>query len=261
MALNTTGFRKPRLRLQRPRPRESLTLDSHLDEAGLNAIPYLPWEKFLEAFRWEQGQHITLAGSSGSGKTTFARQLLPRRDYVAVMATKKRDKSLYEPLQEAGYDLTDHFDPYDRMTPRVIFRPRLSSPGREGLAEQAEAFGEALVGIFDAESWCVYSDEVRYLSEFLRLKPELETLWMQGRSLGISMVSGTQRPVSIPIIAFDSSHLFFWKTTDRRDIITMSEYTGVNRKTVESVLPRLPRHEALYVNTDTDELLRTKVRL
>jgi hypothetical protein len=222
----------------------------------------MDWERFQEALNFRQGEHVTLVGGSGSGKTTLARELiLPRRDFVVVMATKKSDDSLYQPLQQAGYVLTDTFDPYDRDKPKVIFRPSISGVGRSGRQAQAQAFGEALEGVFEAESWCVYCDEVRYLSDNLSLGVELETLWMQGRSLGISMVVGAQRPVKIPVIAYDANHLFLWKASDKRDIDTMSEFTGVNINTAREVIPRLPRHEALYIQTVTDEMARTKARL
>lgn len=265
MALRTSGLRTGRLKLRTPRAAASRELDEFQIERkgpGLKSVPYIEWSRFLEGWDFRQGQHVTLVGGSGSGKTTLARELvLPRRDFVVVMATKKRDSSLYDPLMRSGYVLLDEFDPYDRTNPKVIFRPSISGVGRSGRANQAEAFGEALQGIFEAESWCVYCDEVRYLSDNLGLGVELETLWMQGRSLGISMVVGAQRPVKIPVIAYDANHLFLWKASDKRDIDTMSEFTGTNINVAREVIPRLPRHEALYINTVTDELARTKARI
>lgn len=263
--LNTSGFRTGRLKLRAPRSAESVDLDGFEPKRGgrgLGTVPYIEWERFSESFEFRQGEHVTLVGGSGSGKTTLARQLiLPRRDFVVVMATKKSDSSLYGPLQRAGFVVTDDFDPYDRDNPKVIFKPSISGVGRSGRENQAEAFGEALQGIFEAESWCVYCDEVRYLSDNLGLAVELETLWMQGRSLGISMVVGAQRPVKIPVIAYDANHLFLWKATDKRDVDTMSEFTGTNINVAREVIPRLPKHEALYIQTVTDETARTKVRL
>ena len=264
MPINTAGFRAPRLNLLRPRPAESMQLDEEIAERGLGLVPFMPWPQFLAQFRWKQGEYIALAGKPGSGKTTLARQLLPYRDYTVVMATKKSDKSLYDPLIAEGFVVQDHFDPYDREQPKIIFKPGFDSTAptlKEAKATQRDEFGEALLGIFDAEGWCVYCDEVRYLSQTLRLGEELELLYLQGRSLGVSMFSGTQRPVSIPKVAWDSNHLFFWKTTDRADVLTMSEYTGMNMDVVRAVAPRLPRHEALYVNTVTDQMIRTKVSL
>lgn len=265
MALNTRGFRTRRLKLRPIRSAESAELDGFEVSRkghGLKSVPYLEWEEFVRSWEFKQGEHVTLIGRHGSGKTSLARELvLPRRDFVVVLATKKTDSSLYDPLQRVGYKLTNEFDPYDHDSPKIIFKPTISGVGREGRVNQAEAFGEALQGIFEAGSWCVYCDEVRYLSDNLGLAIELETLWMQGRSLGISMVAGAQRPVKIPVIAYDANHLFLWKSSDKRDIDTMSEFTGTNINVAREVIPRLPRHEALYIQTVTDEMARTKARL
>lgn len=266
MAVNTRGFRTGRLRLVRPRPTESRELDEFTPATKgggtLDAVPYLEWERFVEAFSFRQGEHITLVGGTGSGKTTLATELiLPRRDYVCAFGTKKKDPSLYGRLQRAGYMLTDDWDPYDEEVPKVIYRPSMSGVGKEGRAGQANAFRESLEEVFEAGNWCCYFDEVAYLTSNLKLGTELETLWMQGRSLGISMVAATQRPVQIPLIAYEANHLFLWRFTDKRNVDTISEFTGSNITVARQVIPRLPRHEALYINTVTDEICRTKARL
>lgn len=266
MAVNTRGFRTKRLRLVAPRPTESRELDEFEPRGkggeSLSSVPFLPWERFVEQFDFQQGEHVTLVGGTGSGKTTLARELiLPRRDYVSVFATKKKDPSLYGPLQAAGYVVTDDWDPYDAEVRKVIYKPTISGVGKGGRAGQADAFREAMEEVFEAGNWCCYFDEVAYQSNNLKLATELETLWMQGRSLGISMVAATQRPVQIPLIAYEANHLFLWRFTDKRNIDTISEFTGSNISVARAVIPRLPRHEALYINTVTDQMARTKARL
>lgn len=259
--LRTSGLRTGRLKLRPLRSRESAQLDGFEHERRPEGVPFIDWRAFNERLEWKQGEHITLVGRTGSGKTTLARQLLPRRDFVVVLATKRQDPSLYDPLLAAGYVLRETFDPDIATEPKVIYRPPLPSPTPEGREVQREAFREALISIFEVGGWCVYMDEIRYLSETLKLGAELEILWLQGRSLGVSMVCGTQRPVSIPRVAFEAQHLFLWKFTDKRDIVTMSEFTGENLPVAQALIPRLPKHEALYIDTDTDEILRTKVSL
>lgn len=247
------------------RESESVALDeAEFDTKGLGTrqVPYVEWEQFVELFQFNQGEHITLVGGTGSGKTTLARELiLPRRDFVVVEATKKKDPSLYSPLQAVGYVLTDDFDPYNPDIPKVIYKPSISSVGKQGRESQREEFRQELEEIFEAGNWCVYSDEVAYLTNNLGLDVEMETLWMQGRSLGISMVSATQRPVKIPLIAYEANHLFIWRFTDKRNVDTISAFTGSNINVARQVIPRLAKHEALYINTVTDQIVRTKARL
>lgn len=258
-APNTRGFRSP-LRLAPIRSAESVELD-----AARELMPeFIGWGAFMREFRasFLQGQHVTIVGTTGSGKTTLARQLLPIRDYVTVMATKARDTSLYTPLERMGYVVTDTFDADDTDEPRVIFRPKLDAPTRTARDEQAEAFREALIDVFNTGGWAIYADEVRYLTQYLGLATEMELLWLQGRSLGVSLIVSTQRPVSIPLLAFDQAdHLFLFRNTDRQNVQRMSEFTGADVDLARYVIPRLPLHEALYVDTRSGRMVRTRVTL
>lgn len=262
--LYTRGFR--RLRFNPLRSADSLDLDvAPLRERGrpelgeFTAPPFEPYPEFHRNFVWEQGEHVTLTGGTGSGKTTFARvELLPRRRFVAVFATKAEDSSLYTPLLDAGYVMQSKWVNDPENYPKVIFRPKLTG-GVAGKAAQADAFREALVDIFDSGGWCVYADEIRYLTEFLGLRTEMELLWLQGRSLGISVVASTQRPVSIPRLAFEAQHLFTWRFSEKRDIDTISEFTGVLFPVVRQTLPRLPKHEVLHIAPEYGTASRTKL--
>lgn len=181
---------------------------------------------------------------------------------TVVAATKVKDASLYGPLKRAGYWTTadPELDPDEHN--KVIFKPDLSAPTSEGRASQQTAFRELLIGIFAQGGWCFYADEVRYLSDYLKLDTELETLWLQGRSLGVTMVVATQRPVSIPLVAFDQAiHLFLWRNSDRQSVQRMAEFTGEHYDLARRLIPTLPHHEALYVNTITGRMVRTKVNV
>lgn len=253
------------LRLTRPRASDSVGLDgesSRLRGGEEVAMPpFLRWQDFLSQFVWKQGQHITLVGSNGSGKTSLARALLPIRTYTVVLATKRRDPSLYDPLRKEGFVLQDILDLDYSKYPKIIFRPKMATPNKAGMNEQAEAFEAGLIEIFNVGSWCIYADEIRYLTDNLNLRSVFDVLWLQGRSLEISLVVSTQRPVSIPLLAFDQAyHLFCWRQTLRDDIQRISEFAGIHAETVRYVLPRLPQHECLYINTITGELFRTNIR-
>lgn len=264
---STRGLKLPkggRLKMAPLRSRESVDLDT-AQHAGADLPPFVPWARFRETFDFRQGEHVTLVGTTGSGKTTLARELLlPMREYVCVLGTKTKDPSLYAPLERAGYDLEHTFDAnaQEHGKRRIIFQPPLRTPDRDGFNEQSEAFKTALFDIYKWGGWCVYADEVRYLTETLGLQRTFEVLWLQGRSLGISLVVGTQRPVSIPLLAFDqATHLFLWRNTDRVNIERMSEFAGADSPIAKYTIPRLPHHEALYIDTRTGRMVRTKVEL
>lgn len=229
---------------------------------------FTDWSKFLPWFGsdWNSdpdygAEHVVLVGQAGSGKTTLAREILDYQPYVVVLGTKTRDNSLYDPLVQRGYTIVDKFDPTNLEHPKVIFAPKLEEPTPRALAAQGSAFQKALTGIFQTGGWCVYADEVRYLTETLKLQSILNTLWLQGRSLWITLVVSTQRPVSIPLNAFEqATHSFLFRTAGKEDRIRSSEFQGGNSPVVYETLVQLPHHEFLYVNKITDFMTRSQVR-
>lgn len=261
-----------RLRLSPIRPRGSVELDTHTlpvrkgeppgDPIG-KLIPFTPWAKFYPSFirGFDQGHHVTIIGRNGSGKTRLAQRVIDVRDYVAVAATKKRDPSLYSPLERIGFEIVPEFYSDPREHPRLIVRPE--APGIRNLKpEQARVFGGMLDEIYEIGDWCVYADEVRYLTDTLRLAEEFEVLWLQGRSLGVSVVVSTQRPVSIPREAFSQArHFFYFAEHEKDNVDRMAEFVGKNQALVRYVVRELPEFEFLYVNTVTGTLARSKVEI
>jgi hypothetical protein len=230
--------------------------------------PYVHWPEFKRALRgiWKVGPpdwpnpNVALVGSAGSGKTTLAREILDLRDYVCVFGTKTADASLYEPLRKRGYVLRDQWNPENTHERRVIFRPPLKAPTPDALEAQRAAFQGALLRVFQTGGWTLYFDEVRYLSQTLKLANELDLLWLQGRSLGVVMVAGTQRPVSVPRNMFEQSRFsFLWRIPGRDDRRTASDDQGAARDVVFETAAILPPHECLFVDSEQDLLVRTKV--
>lgn len=223
--------------------------------------PFVRFDVFFDQWEWEPGQHITVIGPTGSGKTVLVRTLLTRREFVVVLGIKNRDPELYGPFQQMGYQVVSNFDPEpEEGDTHIIFKPKLSGPGREAKAAQSDAFREALGEIFLSGFWTVYADDVQYLADNLKLSTEFETFWMLGRSEGISMVASTQEPVDIPVLAYgQATHLFLFNNPDLYRVRRIAELAGVGREVVAEVIPSLPPHEFLYINKLTRGMIRSKV--
>lgn len=224
----------------------------------------LPWPEFDRLWKWKQGEHITLVGPTGRGKTTLETAILPRREYVVFFSTKRID-STQDKLKAMGYKVIHSAaELHPDVTPKAILRPPWpDNVNAKQLKElHAEVFGEALMSIFRQGFWTVVLDEGRYVTRDLGLEGEVQLLLLQGRSLKITVVLGTQRPRWIPLEAYDqATHLFFFKDKDRPNVERVAEMAGLDRRTVQEVVPALDRHQLLYANRDTDELVTTQVEV
>ena len=241
---------------------------SQLDGAALpgrrkgevHAVPvYRDWRSTMSYLRshWRPGQHMALVARTRSGKTTAARRMLALRDWVVVFGTKPRDPDLYDALERQGYVVKEHWSPDDTEHNRVILKPPFDP---EDINKQRAVFRRALLDVFRTGGWCLYFDEVLYLSRELKLADTLNLLWLQGGAMGITLVAGTQRPRSVPLNMFEqSSYVCAWRISDREDRYRAAEYTGPLQAQTFEVLSRLPRFEFLLVDLLEDESFRTKV--
>lgn len=219
-------------------------------------VPSLPWSEAERSFRWRQGEHVTLVGPSGGGKTSLALRLLPRRRFVVAVGTKPRDSTLDRLVKREGWKLTRTWPVNHEVHPRVVFWPRIER--MEDASAQRTAIGAFLEDVYRNGGWTVYLDELRYITGRLRLQAEAELLWLQGRSLGVSLVGGTQRPAWVPLEAYDqASHLFLWRETDDTNLRRLGGISGVDTRLVRDTITGLAHHEVLYVNTRSGDLWRT----
>lgn len=264
--------RLPPLRLSPIRSGGSQELDERKTKSGLSIPPFVRWDKFFQEWQWDTGQHVTIVGPTGSGKTVLARYLLRKAPverrgdpgpFVVVLGIKNRDKELYGAFQKDGYRRVTKFDPNpdeDVWEERVLYAPIPEHAGTEGRKERAKLLGDALQGIEKAGYWTTYIDDVQYVASQLGLNTELEEIWIKGRSEGLSLMVSSQEPVHIPVMAYgQATHLFLFSNPDLRRAERMAELTGMNREITRETVLQLPDHEFLYVNKSSRQYLRSMV--
>src|SRR4051794_39167811 len=83
----------------------------------LEGAPYVRWAPFLRWFRrtWRQGQHVSVIGPTGCGKSFLTRPLLRIRTMaggsVVILGTKPADDTLDHYIAEDGFTRVTQWPP------------------------------------------------------------------------------------------------------------------------------------------------------
>ena len=234
--------------------------------APLQAPPRVPWltlQAKLER-QWQPGEHVTIVAPTGHGKTHLALTLAELCRYVLVLATKRKDPLVAE-LAAKGYLVTARTDEIlwtetEPVNTRVVIWPQFGDKvgARQRLVLQADALREVLDWADKTGGWTIVADETMWLTNSLGLERELNSVWHQGRTQGLSMIALAQRPSRMPRLAFSqASYLFIGKYGDKRDIDTLREIGSViPKEVIEQGIRSLSkdRHEFLYIDVVRDEI-------
>lgn len=186
--------------------------------------------------------------------------------YVLVIATKRQDP-LVSQLAAHGYHVTGRLEEIayaedQPVQPRVVFWPRQSDKldAARRQAMQARQVREAIDFADKRGRWAVVIDETMWLVRNLRLERELEGLWYQGRTQGVSVIACSQRPSWVPRLAYSmATYLFIWQSSDKTDLESLRDIAaGFPREIIEENVRTLSwsDHEALFVDTKRRELCR-----
>ena len=242
--------------------------------AAVARPPQVSWASLRSklAAEWAPGEHVTVVGPTGSGKTHIAVSLAELCRYVLVLAAKRQDP-LVSDLAKHGYFITRDLNdikwtqnekggPVEPVRPKVVYWP--PSPEklkpRELIAAHGAAFGNALDWADKSGKWCLIVDETMYLAEHLRLMKELDHLWFQGRTQKVSVIACAQRPSRVPRLAFSSaSYLFLAQTNDVGDLERLRDIAaGFPKGMIDEAVMSLDydAHEFLFVSVRDKGLAR-----
>jgi DNA helicase HerA-like ATPase len=219
------------------------------------------WSDFLAHFDWRQGEHLSVLGHTGRGKTHLVRQLLPRRRHVIVVAVKPKDP-LLDQFKADGYALARDWPPPrpSSIDRRVLLWPDL----KKGDAHVGDVIGRCLEDVYSRGRFCVFTDDCGRLCEDYGQARRMRKLWTDGRSLGVSLVAATQRPAWVPRHMYSAPmHLFFFASSDHDDLKRISGLGGMDSKRIRATVSELDpeAHEVAYVDVQHRRCIVTKVEV
>jgi DNA helicase HerA-like ATPase len=228
--------------------------------------PFAPWPELGPelAERWRPGEHVSIFGPTGVGKTTVALALVERRAPTVIIVTKRRD-ALIGRLRRQGWEIVSDVEELRKAAKpgrlERFFADRPPRPRRIVLwtspagalrvrrKTQEEDVRRCLDLLYGWGGWTIVFDEVYFAAKTLRLSTELEIVWHEGRSSGISLVALSQRPSWLPKSAYSAASLLvMFATNDPDDLKRLSDIGGgLETKALRREIALLRRHELMLI--------------
>lgn len=187
-------------------------------------------------FRWKTGEHLSVIGETGSGKTMLISALIRTRKYVISLKSKSDETKLPGQLVRTAKDIDN-----PRYT-RFVLHPSYD--------RQRYEFAQVLDRVWKQGGWTVNIDELYQIDSLFRLGPFVNRLLTQGRSEHISVVCGMQRPVSVTRFALSQAAHVIVFAQEGRDLKTVIDATTPR---MDAAVKGLKRYQfAWYSRRDSE---------
>lgn len=219
-------------------------------------------EFIAERFAYKAGEHLSIIGETGNGKTYLALQLLQataRPDLPAIVLQMKPKDSTIDKFRkdtkEAGLDyrLARNWPP----TPSIwkpgkpdgwVLAPKHLMDPDQDEERHAEIFRAALLDSYKKGKRIIFGDEAYSLDDEMGLGRYLVTLWTKGRSMGCGLWAATQKPTHVPLWMYSqATHLFLDYPSDKRARDRYREIGGMDPKVIEEAVWQASEEEFAWV--------------
>jgi hypothetical protein len=178
-------------------------------------------------------------GMNGSGKSVFAAHLvscapLDRMPYILI---DYKDEELFNRVDRAKY---------------IDFKDVPKEPGFYILKAQPD-LDDDKVNAFLYRQLAKEKRGLIYDEGYSIPKGARETIYMQGRSKQVPVITLTQRPVNMTRYAFsEASYYAMFRLNDRRDLATVREFTPAYDPVWADLHTRLPSYHARWYDSKQD---------
>ena len=232
-------------------------------------IPQLqrvPWSQlgpeFIESWGHDEngdirGEHIEIAGQTGSGKSYLLATILQQRaekwdTNEIVVLTKAADDS----IPKLGWPRVTKIEDLKKYK-QSMYWPETSATGEAREQFFADRIRELLGALWVPDSNCVIAfDEIGFVESLGRdIQKEIRMYWREGRSHGISIIAMKQRPIGVQRDQHSESRWkFVFPPADYGDMDRFSEMLG-KRAVWSPVLESLDntKHEFIVRNSVTKD--------
>ena len=187
---------------------------------------------------WRQGEHVAVVGDTGTGKTYLMARLVRMRSHVIVLRTKPDD------IKFPGFQTRRKAEAINHVyAERILLTPTYE--------RQAFEAWHTMENVYKQGGWCLAIDELWYVEQVLKLQTQVNRLLTQGRSKGITVVAGMQRPSQISrFVLSQITHLFSFRT-EGRDTKTIADSTSYR---ITEAIESIEGHDFVYYNRRTREI-------
>lgn len=180
-----------------------------------------------------------------------------------IEAVSKRDDQVWWGWTTVKNVNQIRFKPDDRSTHRWRLEPiiRKGNESKEAMADiwpvQRDQFQRLFKRVYMETGWTLAVDELYYCIDVLDLETELKMLITQGRSDGISLVCGVQRPSEVRFFLSESRYVVAFKIGSGLDRQVLGQHFG---KEWAETLDDLKGHQCSVIDKSTGEYVVTNER-
>ena len=160
-----------------------------------------------------EGYHTAILGTTGSGKSTLAAHTVSRAPFhlrPQFIIDIKHEEIFAQCQRIVEIDIKDKLPTQPGL---YITRPR---------PDQLEDIEAWLMRLWENGNAGLYIDESYLMPD----KAWLRNVLAQGRSLGITVIAASQRPVDVPRSVFtEASYISIFRLNDEKDLQRVREFT------------------------------------
>jgi hypothetical protein len=221
----------------------------------MRPVTFSRQEFLTERWVYRAGEHVTFLAPTDGGKTQLKWQLLDvtatQEVPAIVCAMKPRDKTTAEWSKKLDYrtvrDWPPHWNPWRTkpkgfvVWPKHTFDPDIDDEDHEYI------FRSVIMDCYKTGNRILDVDELLAAVD-LHLQKYLRAGWTRGRSMGMGLWGGTQKPTDIPTYAYgQAQHLFLGNDPDKRSTDRFDEIGGFDSGQLKAWVRGLSEFQFLYV--------------